>query len=278
MPARTTSSRFHPQPPSVPPMAKMTVTPSRARPVPPTIPRPAGGSSAMAPGSQPAAKPAIPLLSVPAAANPPAHFRTSRSPTFCWSAPAVAQSALSAPTSGWHTAPASCRSGSLASHPPPPLAAQTARPAAAPPAPPYLKRDTAQPPSAAHCRFADRCPELAGIPSGRRPSSPSAKASPPFLRGGLLRHDLDFPAWAVLGRTESSVLILGFAPGAINAVPPVLDYESHVVASLPRFPARRNYAAGYGKTQVSSSACREGLCPVSGDTASLVATGNQTPL
>src|SRR6266481_755902 len=181
--------RFHPTFPPVPPIAKTIATPSRARPVPPTIPPPANDWAAMAPDSQSAAKPANPPLFSPVAANPPAHFHTSRSPAFCSNAPAVAQSALSVPTSGWHTAPAFCKSGWLASHPSPPPAAQTTLPTVAPPAPPYLTRDTAPLPSAVHCRFADRIPVSAGIPPARRPSSPSAKASPPFLRGGLLRHD-----------------------------------------------------------------------------------------
>src|SRR5882762_1286723 len=173
----------------VPPIAKMIATPSRARPVPPTIPPPANDWAAMAPDSQSAATRAVFLLSFPGAANPPAHFHTSRLPAFCWNAPAVAQSALSVPRSGWRTAPAFCRSGWLVSHPPPPPAAQTTLPAAAPPAAPYLMRDTAPPPSAAHYHFADRLPGFAGIPPVRQPSSPSAKASPPFRHGGLARHD-----------------------------------------------------------------------------------------
>src|SRR5258708_30032736 len=198
MPARTTSSHFHLMFPSVRPIAGMTAKPSRARPVPLTIPPPANDWTAMAPDSQSAPKPVKFLLSFPGVANPPAHFQMFRWPAFCSNVPAIAQSALSVPTSHWHTAPAFFRSGCLAWHPPPPPAPQTTLPAAAPPAPPYLARDTGRPPSGVHCHFADRLPGFAGIPPARRPSSPSAKASPPFLHGGLHQHDCGFPASAVL--------------------------------------------------------------------------------
>ena len=75
-----------------------------------------------------AAGPAMLLLCGPAAANLPAHFRRSRSPASCSTAPAVARSAPSVPRWDWHSAPASCRSGWLGSRPSPPPAARTSSP------------------------------------------------------------------------------------------------------------------------------------------------------
>src|SRR5258708_8786878 len=133
--------------PSVRPIARMTEKPSRARPVPPTIPPPEHDRTEMAPDSQSAPKPVRFLLSFPGVANPPAHFQMSRWPAFCSNVPAVAQSALSFPTSDWHTAPAFCRSGCLACHPPPPPAPQTTLPPPTPPPPPYFATHTTPPPS-----------------------------------------------------------------------------------------------------------------------------------
>jgi len=145
--------------PPVPPIAKMIATPSHARPVRPTIPPPANGWAAMAPDSRSAATRGVFLLSFPGAANPPAHFvRPDRQlfvrmlqqlPKAHFLFPrrvGIPRQLLVGQAGSRRIRAATCRSNNSPS-------SRTAWS-------PYLMRDTAPPPSAAHCRFADRLPGL----------------------------------------------------------------------------------------------------------------------
>src|ERR1700688_2217671 len=167
----------------------MPAMPWHARPVRPRVPPFANDLVATVPNLLCGAEPAVLLHCGFASATLPVRFRTSRSPAFCWIAPAIARSGLSVPKSGWHIALTFCRSGWLVLRPQLQLAVQTTHPAAEPLADPCLTRDISRLPSGGRCHCSDRFRGFAGIPPARRPSYLSVRAFPPFLRGGLSRHD-----------------------------------------------------------------------------------------